>query len=435
MIKKDIVKRVIRDFHVNFIPKGMQRNIQIPVNTGKIITLIGARRSGKTYILYQMIHRLADAVDKTDLVYINFEDERLNLKIEELDFILQCYRELYPDKNLSRCWFFFDEIQNTEGWEKFVRRVHDTISRHIFITGSNSKLLSSEIATALRGRSISYQVYPLSFREYLLFKNAETDLYAGKSRAAINNHLSVYLERGGFPEIINIEDELVRQKILQEYFNVMMFKDVVERYGVKNIPALKFFLKRLLSSSTKQASINNIFNELKSAGFRIGKNTVYGFMEAAENIFLAFPLRKHSFKAATMELGEKKIYAIDTGLLNAIIYKFSDDRGKAVEQAVFLELRRRGKEIFFYKDKTECDFIIQDGLDITGALQVAYAMEAEKTRQREIRGLLEACRRFGLKQGTIVTTGEAENINTDGIEINIIPLPEWLLSEHDCYHR
>ncbi len=217
--------------------------------------------------------------------------------------------------------------------------------------------------------------------------------------------------------------------MLQEYFNVMIYRDLIERYEIKNVSVLKFFLKRILASSTKQVSVNNIYNELKSSGFKIGKNQLYDYLEACQNIYLAFVLRKYAHSIVDRELGEKKIYAIDTGLLNSIDYKFSEDTGKAMEQAVFLELRRKEKEIYFYKGKGECDFIIKKGFDIIEAIQVSYQLSDEKTKKREINSLLDACRDLGLKQGVIITKDTLEEIEIGNVKIETIPLYRWLLMD------
>ena len=426
-MKKDLLKQIIKDFHLATLPVLKRRTLQVPTDTGKIVTLVGVRRGGKTSYLFNLIEDLlAREVPMKAVLYVNFEDERLDLKTEELDLLLQAYRELYPDIRMEGCYFFFDEIQNIEGWDRFVRRVYDTGTKNIFITGSNARFLSSDIATSLRGRTISYEVFPLSFREYLSFKGIAIDLHSSQSIAHINHHLSDYLVHGGFPEVIDF-DEGMRNRVLQEYFTVMIYRDLLERYEIRNIPALRFFLKRIIASATKQVSVNNIYNELKSSGFKIGKNQLYDNLEACVNIFLARILRKHTSSLVDRELGDKKIYAIDNGLLNALDYKFSQDTGKALEQTVFLELKRREKEIYYFKDKSECDFVVKRGFDVVEAIQVAAAITEEKTRKREIRGLTDCCRQFGLHEGLIITLESSEEFEVDEIRVTVVPLYRWLL--------
>lgn len=426
-MKKDILKTIIRDFHVNPIPDLVERDISLPDRSGKIISIIGVRRGGKTSLLLNhTAHLTRDGLDRSRIVYINFEDERLDLKTQDLDLIIQAYRELYPDLDLQECYFLFDEIQNIDGWEKFVRRVYDSITKNIFITGSNSKFLSSEIATSLRGRTLSIEVLPLSFREYLRFHNQPIDLAGSQSKAALQNRFLQYLSDGGFPELVHI-DNTIRGSVLQEYFNVMLYRDMVERYHISNAPLLKYFLKRLLSSATKSVSINSIYNELKSSGLKIGKNQLYEYFEICQNIYLAFSLSKYSYKPAVRELGERKIYAVDNGLLNAVTFRFSDNYGKALEQLVFLQLKRQGKDIFFYKDKSECDFIVKEGGEPVSAIQAAWTLDDDRTRKRELRGLVDACKSLGLKEGLIVTADTDEETEKDGVTIEIRSFVKWAL--------
>ncbi|MFY9088399.1 ATP-binding protein [Arcobacter aquimarinus] len=425
MKKKQLLKQIIRDFHLseNFDVK--PRNIQPPIDTKKIITLIGVRRCGKTSIFYHMINQLIEKIEKTKILFLNFEDERFELNSDELDLILQAYMELYPSYKLSECYFFFDEIQNIPNWEKFIRRMYDTISKNIFITGSNSKLLSSEIATSLRGRTLNFEIFPLSFKEYLSFKDIEVDFYSSKSLAFIKNAQESFLKNGSFPETLFLE-EIYANKTLQEYFNVLLYKDLAERYNITNTVALKFFLKRIISSSTKQISINKIFNELKSSGIKIGKNTLYEFLEYVQNIYLALTLQKYDNSLINKELGEKKIYSIDIGLNNATEFKFSDDIGKSLENAVFLELKRKEFDIYYYRtSKSECDFLVFDKNTISDVIQVTFDMSDENTKSREIKGLIEACKNFDLKSGTIITFDNEDELIENGIKIKIIPFYKW----------
>lgn len=425
MKKKQLLKQIIRDFHLseNFDVK--PRNIQPPIDTKKIITLIGVRRCGKTSIFYHMINQLIEKIEKTKILFLNFEDERFELNSDELDLILQAYMELYPSYKLSECYFFFDEIQNIPNWEKFIRRMYDTISKNIFITGSNSKLLSSEIATSLRGRTLNFEIFPLSFKEYLSFKDIEVDFYSSKSLAFIKNAQESFLKNGSFPETLFLE-EIYANKTLQEYFNVLLYKDLAERYNITNTVALKFFLKRIISSSTKQISINKIFNELKSSGIKIGKNTLYEFLEYVQNIYLALTLQKYDNSLINKELGEKKIYSIDIGLNNATEFRFSDDIGKSLENAIFLELKRKEFDIYYYRtSKSECDFLVFDKNTISDIIQVTFDMSDENTKSREIKGLIEACKNFDLKIGTIITFDNEDELIENGIKIKIIPFYKW----------
>jgi predicted AAA+ superfamily ATPase len=426
-MKKDILQRIIRDFHAAPPADLHRRDLGVPTGSGKIVSVVGPRRSGKTSLLLTLMEALAQGgVNRTSLLYLNFEDERLDFRTEELDLIIQAYLELYPTVRLDACHLFFDEIQNVPGWDRFVRRLYDTVTRNIYLTGSNARFLSSEIATSLRGRTVSYEVLPLSFREYLRFRTIAADTGTTRALALVRRELERFLTVGGFPEVIGYEEDF-RNRVLQEYFNVMIYRDLLERYEIDNLPALKFFLKRLCAAATKPFSVNAIYNDLKSSGFKLGKNQLYDWLEACRNIHLAFVLRKPSAATVNRELGEKKVYLVDNGLVNAVSYRFSEDRGKALEQAVYLELRRRGKDVFFFRGKGECDFVIRRDTKVVEAIQVSASLDDPETRRREERGLVEACRAFGLKRGTIISGDSAEVKKVDGISIQVVPAVFWLL--------
>jgi len=422
---------MLRDFHAAPRPAFTPRALALPLDTHKITSIIGARRSGKTYLLYQLVDRLLkQGVPLERIFFLNFEDERLDLEARDLDLLLQAYQELYPGLKLAACYFLFDEIQNVVGWERFVRRLYEQISRNIYITGSNARLLSSDIATALRGRALSRTVYPFSFPEVLNFRGITIDLHGSSSRTRIESALDEYLEQGGFPEVLALDEPYLKVETLQSYFDVMLLKDLADRYRFTNTLALRYFLKRLAASATKQISVHAIYNELKSAGIRIGKSALYDFLQGSEDIFLTRTLPKYSPKVSTRELGEKKVYFIDNGLLNAIRFRFTDDRGKAMEQVVYWHLMRtknRQSELFYYKNRHECDFLVQDP-DGMRAVQVCYSLEDPGTRQREIKGLVHTCKALGLESGTIITRAEVDEMLVANIRIRVIPLATELLS-------
>lgn len=289
---KEIIKNIILENQNTELPVIIERDIQIPVNQNIIISLIGARRSGKTYILYQTIKKLVEnGISNKYILFINFEDERLNLNSENLDYIIQSYQELFPEIKIKDAYLFFDEIQNISGWEKFIRRIFDTKTRNIFLTGSNSKLLSSEIATELRGRTITYTVFPLNFKEFLKFNNTQPLLYPQKNKSKIINLAHKYLTEGSFPESLNFNG-IIKNKLLQQYFNVMVFRDIIERYHVSNIETLKFFVKKIFANVTKPLSINKIYNELRSLGYSISNKYLYEFLDYCNSVFLIQNINK-----------------------------------------------------------------------------------------------------------------------------------------------
>jgi predicted AAA+ superfamily ATPase len=426
-MRKDIFKRLITDSQEKDLSYVIDRDLMIPLDTGKIISLIGVRRCGKTHVVYSIINKLRKTTDTQSIVYINFEDDRLfPLELKDLSTLLDAYYEMYPDKKNEKVYFFFDEIQNVKDWEKFVRRLYDTENCAIVITGSSAKLLSKEIATSLRGRTLSYEVFPLSFSELLAFKGIGKDLYSSKAQARIKNAFSDYLIRGGFPEIVNY-DQAVYMKALQEYIDLIMYRDVIERHGISNTFLLKRLIKFCYANISTLVSFNKLYNAFKSEGLNISRNTVYEYVSHLEDAYALFTVPIYAKSMREQWRNPRKIYSVDVGFKTAMDYPFSIDRGRIFENIVFLELRRKAEQIYYFKGKHEVDFYYT----LSGKehlLNVSYEIESPATREREIRGLDEAMQRFSLKNGTIVTSEHKEEIKTEAGKLYVIPLWEWLLA-------
>jgi uncharacterized protein len=425
---KTILKRIIADFHQTSLPVFRRRELKLPLNLEKIITIIGPRRAGKTYYLYQIMGELEKrGIARHQMLYLNFEDERLVLDGDN-DLIFDAYRELYPDQDLAHVYFFFDEIQELSGWEKFVRRVSDSISKHVFLTGSNAKLLSREIASSLRGRSLAFEILPLSFAEYLAFRDIPAgDLVTSQNRALIGNAFEQYCLWGGFPEVIGI-DERFKAQVLQEYFNVMLYRDLVERYEIRDVSILKYLLKRLIGSFTKEFSVNKLYNDLKSRGFSIGKDTIYRMMEEIFAIYMLASIERFDPAVIRREMSNKKVYLYDNGFAAAMHYFFSEDRGKRLENVVFRHLRAQTEDIFFARNGWECDFVVFPPGRSAQLLQVTDRLGGDNIG-RELKGLV-AGRQF---------IGEAEGLLlVDSIElgldiprwIRVVTVQQWLLESH-----
>jgi uncharacterized protein len=422
--KKEILKSLILSFQQRIPVNSLQREIGLPLNTGKIISVCGVRRSGKTYLLYDTINRLiqTNKVEKQQILFINFDDERLHIKAEELDLILQAYRELFPQINIEEIFFFFDEIQMADGWEQFIRRIYDQISSNIYISGSNSRLLATDIASSLRGRTLQIEVFPLSFKEFCRFKQIDTNSNLPENKAKILNGFYQFLSKGGFPELV-LHDYQYAEKILQEYYYVMLYKDIVERYSVKNIPVLKYLINRLLSNLCKPTSIHKIYNEIKSAGLKLDKNILYELAEQLENVFFSQRLTKYSQSVLKSELSnEKKIYFIDNGMVSALNYSSQNDFGKLFENLVYLWLRSKypfQRGLYFYKGKRECDFVLVDKDQPTTLIQACWDISEDETLKREIAGLAEASQILKCNNAIILTPEREDEIVSGDLKINI----------------
>lgn len=432
MKKKELLKQLIVTFQNSLPIAILERELSLPIDSGKIITVPGVRRCGKSSLFILLIHQLlAKGISKERILFLYFDDERLSFDASNLDEILQAYRELYPDIPLKDAYLFFDEIQMADDWQPFVRRVYEQECKNIFITGSNSRMLSSELSTSLRGRTLQYEEFPLSFHEYCRFRQIDTNYYVATNQAKIINAFREYLQEGGFPEVV-LSQEIYKERILQEYFFVMLYKDLIERYDIKNAAAVRYFIKRVMINLTKPTSINRIYNELKSQGVSIGKNTLYELIEQTESIYLFFSLSKFDPSFIKESSSDKKYYCIDNGLRSILLNPQSEDNGKLLENIVFLHLRRRlpiQAGMHYFKGKKECDFLLTNQQEVTQLIQVTWSMHDAETRKREIEGLLEAAQVTGCNELTILTLEEEDELLEQQTTIHVIPVWKWML--HD----
>jgi hypothetical protein len=423
---KELFKRITTDFVEKDVKSVFPRECTIPLDSKKIVSLIGVRRSGKSSILYHLIAKLRERVDRENILYLNFEDDRLYpLKLENLDQILEGYYELYPDKRDEKIYLFLDEVQVVNNWELYVRRIYDTLNVGLFITGSSARLLSSEIATSLRGRTISYEIFPFSFREYLSYRNIEINLNSSKSLSFIKNALETYLIDGGFAETINEEKHIAR-KILSDYLELIVFKDIAQRHNVANTALLKHMNKYCFTNISTLLSLTKLYNEFKSQGFRLSKDTLFSYMSYLEDAYALFsvPIYRNSIKEE--QRNPKKIYAIDNGFKKIFDYSISEDIGKLYENVVFLHLRRLTKEVYYYKGAHEVDFYARLP-EKPVLVNVSVDVKNGKTREREIGGLVEAMDYFKITEGTLVTRAEDGVVNIEGKKIFMVPLFKYLL--------
>lgn len=421
---KEIFKIIISDFLETEMPKLVDREIGIPLNSKKIISLVGARRTGKTYLFYSVIKKLREKKHNTQIVYINFEDDRLfPLTLKDLNLFIEAYYELYPNNRDKTAYFFFDEIQNIENWEKFVRRIYDSLNCKIFITGSSSKFLSKEIATSLRGRTISFEVFPFSFTEYLKIKGIENNYLSSKNRAKIVNAFEFYLHNSSFPELLEAK-EIEKPKILKEYLDLVIYKDLIERYQITNLYLIKYLIKFLLSNSANLISISKIYNDIKSQAVKVSKNSLYQYIEYLTDAYVLFPVKIFSNNVREVQRNPQKIYSLDTGLVD--IVSVAKDIGRKFENTLFLELRRKYQNISYFKLKQEIDFCFQYG-GKTYLINAAYSLKETLTREREINSLVEGMKYFNINESVLLTNSHEEVIKIEDMKVKVLPLWKWIL--------
>ncbi len=385
----------------------------------KLVT--GIRRSGKSTLFYQLIDfLLKSGVDSKEILLINFEDDILaGKKLRELFDVYQS--NINSDK---KPYLFLDEIHRCQDWVLFLRKLYDLKKlKQIFITDSSSKFIKPEYSGVVTGRNVAFNVFPLSFKEYLEWKNIEFNLkiIGGEEINKIKKILLEYLRWGGFPEIFS-KQGITKKRLLLEYFSDIIHKDIVERYNV-SYSKIKMLANFLVSNC---ATVFSPRNYAKTYGLSL--DSINSYNQYFGEVFLFFFLAKFSYSINEQQISQKKIYVCDNGFFNNAGFKFNQDIGRLYENEVFLELNRRNKEIYYWKDKYECDFLIKEGLKITEAIQVCYEIN-EKNKKREVEGLLGALEKFKLKKGVIITDNKEGSENIKGKKIIYKPLWKFLLED------
>lgn len=390
------------------VSHGFKREIQFPKIQNKIKVAIGMRRVGKTFFLYQEIKRLTEdeKIPWERFLNLNFEDDRLlPCSQEKLRDLLEGFYKLYPENHNHTCYLFLDEIQHVENWSLVIRRFFDSKKVQIYLSGSSAKLLSKEIATELRGRSISIEIWPYGFDEYLLATNMtfKSDLLGQQNRDILHQTLRHYLYHGGFPEIISMSENESRQ-ILQDYVELVIMRDVIERYNIKNIALIKYMIKTLLKNASCSFSINKLYNDIKSQGMSGARGVLYDYLGYLEDAYLVFPVSLFSESLRQEQTNPRKIYAIDPGLIKAYTFSLNNNYGHLFENLIFLDLKRTNHKIYYYltKEKYEIDFFVEAQDGSRKIYQVVWDITDPKTIEREQRAL-EAAKKELKVEGELIT--------------------------------
>jgi len=433
---------LIAEFQETPIPDGNPRLVGAPGSPGKPGVVIGMRRVGKTYLMYQRMRELiASGVDKRDLLYANFEDDRLQPAVSGLlDGVLEAFYRSNPDARRRRAYLFLDEIQMVPEWPRFVRRVLDTESVAIMVTGSSAKLLHTEVATELRGRGLAVEVFPYSFAESAVAAGVSlpAEMPPGaRARSRLEAHLDQYLSAGGFPEV-QAMPLVQRTQTLQDYVELVLLRDIIERHRVENATATRAFARLLLQAPAHAFSVNKAHGDLRSRGLAVSKDLLHALLDHFQDAYLVFaiPVFKKSVRAQATN--PRKLYAIDPGLAAAMSHVTATDVDARLENAVFLELRRRhGRllqgQVSYYLTASghEVDFVVGDLFEQRAGrlVQVCASLAEPATRTRELRALTEAMRETGLRVAEIVTLHEEETIATDAGTVAVVPAWRWLLED------
>ena len=392
----------------------------LKINRKEVIDIVGVRRSGKSSLFGLIMQKMN--LDDSQILFVNFEEPAFanDLDLSLLDKIWDVY--LMKIKADRKTYIFFDEIQLIPQWEKWIRKIRDLELAHIFITGSSSKLLSAEFGTTLTGRHISFQLYPLSFKEYLTFKGLSAtfdEKFLITHELQLRKHLLSYFDEGGFPEIILSNNS----EILKSYFEDILYRDIIMRYQVRDVN----LLRRLATYCLTNLAQPTTYNALKKV-FKVSHEKISTYLSFLEESLLIYQLRIFSYSLKVQEVNPKKIFCIDNGLRNAVSFKFMKEGGKLVENVVFLELKRRKKEIFYWQGKNEVDFIIKESENDLIAMNVTYD---DDFKEREFKGLREFKQEFTSDftkvRKLILLTKSTERVEDD---IHCIPVWKWLLTKN-----
>ncbi len=427
----DTIKSIILDFQEAELETGVPRHLSIRTVRGKASVCIGVRRSGKSTYLFQVIERLlAGGVPRENVLYINFFDDRLhNLRQEGLGRITEAYYSIYPEKkNTETVYCFFDEIQAVIGWEPFVDRLMRTEKCEVYLTGSSARMLSKEIATQMRGRALSWEMFPFSFREFLDWKGINSgDALSTKKRLMIQKAFEEYWETGGFPEAIGV-DRLLRIKIHQEYLQTILFRDLVERYDISHPKAVTDLAHWLVDNCASLYSINRLTGYLKSLGHKVPKSAVSDYLEWFEDAYFLFTVRIFDASIARSNTNPKKVYCVDHALITSVSSGILVNSGHLLENLTFTALRRHHQDIYYYKtgNGREIDFIVPVRGQKPILVQVCESIADPQTRKREVSALSEAMTELSITSGTIVTRNEEEQIEVDDGTIQIVPMWRFL---------
>lgn len=410
------------------LPSMVERNAP-KVNFNKlseIMAIAGPRRAGKTFLMYQWIKHLLDTgVQKKEILLVDFEDFRLtSFSSGDIEILLTAFNQLtghYP------VYLFFDEVQHLPDWSRVLRTLHNQGRYRIVVTGSNSEILSREISSELRGRYRDVLLLPFSYSEFLALKGVSWNprMLLTPARGKLLKVFDDYLMQGGFPEVVQKDTSLERKEILQNYYRTLLYRDLLERHNIQAKYVLESMMNYCLSSFSDLFSISGFSDYLAQSGLPGSKRTVSNYLHYLREAFFLILLEKFDYSPRKRVMNPRKIYLLDTGFISLAV-AFSENRGKILENLVAIELFRRREDLYYFKRSHECDFIVQRGIKDQLAIQVCWELNVS-SRNREIKGLRDACQSLNIKQAAFLTYNQEGQEEIDGKQIPVIPVWKWLL--------
>ena len=434
-IMKEAIRTILSEFYDNGIPDDVVlRDSEFAEIRGHATVILGMRRTGKTYFAYaRMRELLGQGIPLERIVYVNFDDARLaGMTVHDLRYVQDVHAELCPAAAAETCWYFLDELQDIKDWELFARQLIDSNRVRLCLTGSSAKLLAKEVATSMRGRSLQLEIFPLSFREWLVFSGTVRKIprYVDTTanRGLLRKAFSEYMRVGGFPGVQHLDDKL-RIRVLQEYMQSVVYRDVIERHEIANVQSLLYVKQYLLHNFARGISLRAISGVLKQLGLPSSREALADYVSYFQDAYFAFGVSRRTDSLAVKRANPDKCYLIDNGLIAALKPKNDAEKGWLLENVVFLGLRRGFSKIEYYITKSgrEIDFVVRD--EVTKAerlVQVCYDLSQAETERRELAALREARAETGIADCTIVVDDE-ERETEDGIRI--LPAWKWLLNE------
>ena len=432
---KQAFEEILGDFYENGLPTDIKpRQISYLEKVHSVSVVTGMRRTGKTYFTYQrMKELLRHGLPLNRIVHVNFDDDRLKgATVADLRLLGDTHARLFPQAAGEKCWYFLDELQNVDGWEWYARRLLDSNLVQLCLTGSSSRLLSSEIATQMRGRALEIEMFPLSFAETLLFNGLFQKLpsapYSARAAGLLRNAIGLYLETGGFPDVQGLPNRL-RIKMLQEYVDAVVYRDILERHNIPSFQALRYTLRYLLHHYARKVSTRAIAGALKEQGLSSDRECIKNYLDYFRDAYLVYPVRLRTDSLTVQNANPDKYYFVDTGLIRAMMPKNDAERGWLLENLVFLALRRGLNKIEYYNvpGGGEVDFYVTDQITHEKRfVQVTWEMASPETRKRELDALINAIRTTGIQDATLVTWDDDESVKGN---IRIVPVWKWTLEE------
>jgi predicted AAA+ superfamily ATPase len=422
-------EEMIHEWHERKVPQLIGRDIifEIP-HKGKAVAVIGPRRAGKSYFMYDIIFNRLD-IRIEDTLLINLEDHRFGIPtVDDLETLVSTYDSIFGGKVL---YLFLDEVQNVEGWERYVRSIMDRYDVMVFISGSSSKLLSKEIATSMRGRSISYVVLPFSFREFLSTRNVKISR-SPRGKSLLQHLLREFLRYGGFPDVVLEKEVMIKLRTLRSYVEVMLYRDIIERHEIKHIKVLKLLMGQMIASTANNLSLNKFNGFLKSQGIKIDKNAIYEYKDHLLDAFGFIEIKRIDGSYRTIEQGKPKIYPVDTGYMTDFGQAIDSNIGRFMETCVAIELTRRkeidtGVRVNFWRENSEVDFVISTNGKPSELIQVCYDIEDRSTFEREMNGLISGAKDLKCDDLTLINWEKEASIEHEGSTIKVVPLWSWLI--------